>query len=157
MGKSRAPTIGGGTQTTISASTSVVRATWSSLRGELGGAQIFGSRLAGLAVCNDVERYSLALVGPSINNLETWQPIATAPVERELKVRLQDSVGRYALLFPCRLIPGQGWINSWLETPLAADPVGLAELGSAVYRLLIQTRCAPVGNVEAVNGIMPPA
>jgi hypothetical protein len=61
--------------------------------------------------------------GPSINDLETWQPITTAPVERELKVRLQDSVGRYALLFPCRLIPGQGWINSWLETPLAADPV----------------------------------
>ena len=33
-----------------------------SLRGELGGAQILGSRLAAPAVCNDVERYSLALV-----------------------------------------------------------------------------------------------
>jgi hypothetical protein len=40
----------------------VVRATWLSLRGELGGAQIVGSRLAVPAVCNDVERYSLALV-----------------------------------------------------------------------------------------------
>jgi hypothetical protein len=29
---------------------------------ELGGAQIVGSRLAGPTVCNDVERYSLALV-----------------------------------------------------------------------------------------------
>ena len=46
----------------ISASTSVVRGTWVSLCGELGGAQIVGSRLAGPAVCNDVERYSLALV-----------------------------------------------------------------------------------------------
>jgi len=40
----------------------VVRATWFSSRGELGGAQIVRSRLAGPAVCNDVERYSLALV-----------------------------------------------------------------------------------------------
>jgi hypothetical protein len=31
-------------------------------RGVLGGAQILGSRLAAPAVCNDVERYSLALV-----------------------------------------------------------------------------------------------
>ena len=61
--------------------------------------------------------------GRSTRNVEIWQPIITAPVERELKVRLEDSVGRYALLFPCRLVPGQGWINSWLETPLAADPV----------------------------------
>ena len=60
---------------------------------------------------------------PPTNNLGTWQPITTAPVDQELKVRLQDSVGRYALLFPCKLIPGQGWINSWLGTPLAADPV----------------------------------
>ena len=40
----------------------MVRATWFSLRGELGGAQIVGRRLAGPAVCNDVESYPLALV-----------------------------------------------------------------------------------------------
>jgi hypothetical protein len=52
-----------------------------------------------------------------------WQPIATAPVEQDLEVRLEDFVGRYVLLFPCRLVPGQGWINSRLETPLPADPI----------------------------------
>jgi hypothetical protein len=60
--------------------------------------------------------------GPS-NDVEEWQPIATAPLEQDLKVRLKDSLGSYVLLFPCRLVPGQGWINSWLKKPLGADPV----------------------------------
>jgi hypothetical protein len=58
-----------------------------------------------------------------VSETEEWQPIATAPHEQDLKVRLEDAVGRYPLLFPCKLISGLGWINSWLETPLAADPV----------------------------------
>jgi hypothetical protein len=52
-----------------------------------------------------------------------WHPIANAPAEQELQVRLEDPFGRYVLLFPCRFLPGQGWINSRLETPLPADPV----------------------------------
>jgi hypothetical protein len=52
-----------------------------------------------------------------------WHPISTAPLEQDLEVRLADPFGRYVLLFPCRLVPGQGWINSWLETPLPADPI----------------------------------
>ena len=59
----------------------------------------------------------------STNHAEEWQPIATAPMQQDLKVRVEDFVGRYALLFPCRLVPELGWINSWLETPLAANPV----------------------------------
>jgi hypothetical protein len=52
-----------------------------------------------------------------------WHPIITAPAERDLEVRLEDPFGRYVLLFPCKFLPGQGWINSRLETPLPADPV----------------------------------
>jgi hypothetical protein len=29
----------------------------------------------------------------------------------------------YALMCPCKLIPEQGWINSWLQAPLSHDPV----------------------------------
>ncbi len=61
--------------------------------------------------------------GAPTNDVEEWHPIATAPMEQDLKVRLEDSVGRYVLLFPCRLVPERGWINSWLKTPLVADPV----------------------------------
>jgi hypothetical protein len=52
-----------------------------------------------------------------------WRPISAAPEERELEVRLEDSFGRYVLMFPCKLVPGQGWINSRLETLLPAIPV----------------------------------
>ena len=52
-----------------------------------------------------------------------WHPISIAPAEQELEVRLEDSFGRYVLLFPCKFLPGQGWINSRLETPLPAVPV----------------------------------
>ena len=44
--------------------------------------------------------------GAATNDAEEWQPIAGAPIEQDLKVRVEDSVGRYALLFPCRLVPG---------------------------------------------------
>lgn len=52
-----------------------------------------------------------------------WNPISIAPAEQDLEVRLEDSFGRYVLLFPCRLLPGQGWINSRLETLLPTVPV----------------------------------
>ena len=52
-----------------------------------------------------------------------WQPISTAPTNKDLEVRLADSSGRYALLFPCRHLPDGAWLNSWLLTPLAATPV----------------------------------
>jgi hypothetical protein len=52
-----------------------------------------------------------------------WNPISIAPAGQDLEVRLEDSFGRYVLLFPCRLLPGQGWINSRLETPLPTAPV----------------------------------
>ena len=55
--------------------------------------------------------------------VQEWQPIATAPANRDLELRLADSIGHYALMFPCKLLPGQGWINTWLRKPLLADPV----------------------------------
>jgi len=52
-----------------------------------------------------------------------WNSISTAPAEQDLEVRLEDSFGRYVLLFPCRFRPGQGWINSRLEKLLPTAPV----------------------------------
>jgi len=52
-----------------------------------------------------------------------WQPILTAPINRDLEVRVADPMGHYALMCPCKLIPEHGWINSWLQTPLSHDPV----------------------------------
>lgn len=52
-----------------------------------------------------------------------WQPISAAPALRDLEVRLADSSGRYALLFPCKLLSDGTWINSWLQTPLGTVPI----------------------------------
>jgi hypothetical protein len=52
-----------------------------------------------------------------------WQPISIAPLNREVEVRLEDSLGRYPLFFPCKLVPDRGWMNSLLEVPLPFDPV----------------------------------
>jgi hypothetical protein len=59
------------------------------------------------------------------NNLDSagWQPILTAPINRDLEVRVADPMGHYALMCPCKLMPEYGWINSWLQTPLSHDPV----------------------------------
>jgi hypothetical protein len=52
-----------------------------------------------------------------------WQPIPTAPVLRNVEVRAEDILGRFALLYPCRLVPERGWINAILGTPLNLQPV----------------------------------
>jgi hypothetical protein len=54
---------------------------------------------------------------------DRWRPISTAPVLRDVEVRTADILGRYALLYPCRLVPERGWINAILATPLTVEPV----------------------------------
>ena len=80
------------------------------------------SSLATTAI-NQERRTPLNMGNALTGDDKDWQPISNAPASQELEVRLEDPFGRYVLLFPCKLLPGQGWINSRLETPLPADPV----------------------------------
>jgi hypothetical protein len=75
------------------------------------------------AAANQEPRKPLITGNDLTGDDKEWQPISNAPVGQELEVRLEDPFGRHVLLFPCKLVPGQGWINSRLETPLPADPV----------------------------------
>jgi len=47
-----------------------------------------------------------------------WQPILTAPFDRDLELAVINDDGHHALVFPCRRIPG-GWMNAkskkWIE------------------------------------------
>jgi hypothetical protein len=52
-----------------------------------------------------------------------WQPIGNAPANQDLKVRLQDALGRWTLPNPSKLIPGKGWIDGWSGRPLGEVPV----------------------------------
>ena len=48
-----------------------------------------------------------------------WQPISTAPFDRELELAAFDTRGRpHALVFPCRRILG-GWIDAETKQKLS--------------------------------------
>jgi len=40
-----------------------------------------------------------------------WQPISTAPFDRDLELAVVEGDGAHALAFPCRRTPG-GWMNA---------------------------------------------
>jgi hypothetical protein len=40
-----------------------------------------------------------------------WQPVSTAPFDRDLELAVVDKDETHALVFPCRQIP-DGWMNA---------------------------------------------
>jgi hypothetical protein len=40
-----------------------------------------------------------------------WQPIASAPFDRDLELAVIEGDGEHTLMFPCRRIFG-GWVNA---------------------------------------------
>jgi hypothetical protein len=50
-----------------------------------------------------------------------WQPIATAPFDRDLEVAVIDYDGNHALAFPCRRVLGS-WINAKTMKPVVVYP-----------------------------------
>jgi len=62
----------------------------------------------------------LSLYRPKQNN-RLWQPIDSAPPDREVELQVTDQFGSYALRFPCRLT-GKGWVNAASERQLELEP-----------------------------------
>jgi hypothetical protein len=50
-----------------------------------------------------------------------WQPISTAPADRDLEVCVIDRKGVHALVFPCRRNSG-GWINPATNRRVEIEP-----------------------------------
>jgi hypothetical protein len=50
-----------------------------------------------------------------------WQPITTAPFNRELELAVIDAGGPHALVFPCRRILG-GWMNAVTGDRIEVQP-----------------------------------
>ncbi len=73
------------------------------------------------------ETKEVSLSGDQGSRITKWQPIANAPANQDLKVRLQDALGRWTLSSPCKLIPGRGWIDGWSGKPLGEIPVDWQE------------------------------
>jgi hypothetical protein len=52
-----------------------------------------------------------------------WNPISSAPPEKNLELQVGDGFGVYALKFPCRLTAA-GCINAQTQKELTLQPVG---------------------------------
>lgn len=50
-----------------------------------------------------------------------WQPIPSAPFNRDLELAVIDADGTHALVFPCRRILG-GWVKAQTRERLDIDP-----------------------------------
>jgi hypothetical protein len=56
----------------------------------------------------EARRGRTALKAVDVEAPAQWQPISTVPIGRNVEVQVADSLGWYALLFPCRLDPEVG-------------------------------------------------
>jgi hypothetical protein len=50
-----------------------------------------------------------------------WQPISTAPFDRDLGLAVIDQNGEHVLVFPCRRIL-RGWINAETKLQINVRP-----------------------------------
>jgi hypothetical protein len=50
-----------------------------------------------------------------------WQPIGTAPFDRDLELAVIDSQGRHPLVFSCRRVL-DGWVNADTKARLDVQP-----------------------------------
>jgi len=51
-----------------------------------------------------------------------WQPISTAPFDRDLELAVIDSEGPHALVFPCRRAGLDVWIDATTNRRLDVRP-----------------------------------
>jgi hypothetical protein len=52
---------------------------------------------------------------------QAWQPIATAPFDRDLELAVINYDGTHPLVFPCRRILG-GWLKAETNKPITVYP-----------------------------------
>jgi hypothetical protein len=63
-----------------------------------------------------------------------WQPIGTAPFDRDLELAVVDDDGLHALVFPCRRLL-RGWVKAKTDVPVNVHPTHWREWNDAVSRV----------------------
>jgi len=61
-----------------------------------------------------------------------WQPIETAPFDRDLELAVLDSVGLHSLVFPCHRTLGGWWVNAKTTARVNVYPTHWREWDDAV-------------------------
>jgi hypothetical protein len=59
-----------------------------------------------------------------------WQPIASAPFDRDLELAVIANDGPHTLVFPCRRVLG-GWVNSGTRERIDVHPTHWREWSEA--------------------------
>lgn len=82
----------------------------------------------GYEFAESLERFLVDLDGAGMkkrqqrNHRLDWQPIVTAPFDRDLRLAVVDQQGEaHALVFPCRRILG-GWLKAETKARIDVDP-----------------------------------
>jgi len=58
---------------------------------------------------------------PAMHVGRVWQPIATAPFDRDIELAVIDREGPHTLVFPCRRIL-HGWVNAQTQEQITVWP-----------------------------------
>jgi hypothetical protein len=66
----------------------------------------------------------------TVHEARVWQPIATAPFDRELELAVIDTDGPHALVFPCRRVL-DGWIKAETQERIDVRPTHWRPWGEA--------------------------
>jgi hypothetical protein len=59
---------------------------------------------------------------------DVWQPISSAPFDRDLELAVIDRDGPHALVFACRRVPS-GWINAESKQRIDVRPTHWRDWG----------------------------
>ena len=68
------------------------------------------------------------LGSPRFYKASMWQPISSAPFDRDLELAVVDKREHHALVFPCRRI-SDGWIECRIKKADRREPHSLARVG----------------------------
>ena len=60
-------------------------------------------------------------IAPGGHEGRVWQPIASAPFDRDIELAVIDQEGPHALIFPCRRIL-HGWVNVRTQQQITVWP-----------------------------------
>ena len=69
------------------------------------------------------------MAAPAVLGRSAWEPVATAPFDRDIELAVIDRDGAHALVFPCRRVPA-GWIASTTRATIRVSPTHWRDWGS---------------------------
>ena len=81
-----------------------------------------------------------------------WQPVSTAPFDRDLLIAVVDKYGAHTLVFPCRRVL-HGWINAEIKKQIDVRPSHWQEWKPMYRNILIATDGSDLAEKAVSHGV----